>query len=197
VSMWSLNRDARCGAQFDEGLVSTSCSGVEQKPLAFTYVFGQLPGRAGRAATARTRVTQVAVRDDPATSPYPIWLEHKVYEQGDKVTWHRNVYETKWWSQTNVPDEPVAHEWDTPWRFLGPVLPGDHPRPVLKLPKGAFPAWSAERVYVKGDRVQLDGVGYEASWWTRAERPDPNLEQPWDSPWQPLEPPARSQLLTR
>ena len=42
VSMWSLNRDTRCGAQLDPGLVSPNCSGVDQKPLAFTYVFDQL-----------------------------------------------------------------------------------------------------------------------------------------------------------
>jgi chitinase len=197
VSMWSLNRDSRCGAQLDPGIVSSNCSGVEQKPLAFTYVFDQLPGRAGSAAAARTSVTLTAVRDDPATSPYPIWLEGKVYEKGDKVTWHRNVYEAKWWSQDDVPDEPVAHEWDTPWRYLGPVLPGDRPPPVVKLSKGTYAGWRAGRVYVKGQRVQLGGVGFEAKWWTLGDRPDPDVAQPWDSPWEPLEPPTRSRLLDR
>ena len=175
VSMWSLNRDTRCGAQLDPGLVSPNCSGVDQKPLAFTYVFDQLPGRAARAAAARTSVTTSTVRDDPATSPYAIWIEDKVYEQGDKVTWHRGVYEAKWWSTGDVPDAAVAHEWDTPWRYLGPVMPGDHPAPVIRLPKGTYQAWKQKSVYVKGQCVEVNGVGYEAQWWTRGEKPDPNV----------------------
>jgi chitinase len=197
VSMWSLNRDAACGAQLDPGIVSGTCSGVGQERLAFTYVFDTLPGRAADAAAARTAVTSTAVRDDPATSPYPIWLEDKVYEQGDKVTWHRGVYEAKWWSEGDLPDEPVAHEWDTPWRYLGPVMPGDHPAPVVKLRNGTYPAWSVDRVYVKGQRVQVDGIGYEAQWWTRGEHPDPDVKQPWDSPWLVLPSPTRTRLLAR
>ena len=46
VSLWSLNRDTRCGAQLDPGLVSPNCSGVDQKPLAFTYVLDQIAVRA-------------------------------------------------------------------------------------------------------------------------------------------------------
>src|SRR5262249_35701499 len=144
VSMWSLNRDSSCGAQLDPGIVSGSCSGVDQSPLAFTYVFDQLPGRAADAATARPTATSTTGGGDPATSPYPIGLEDKVYEQGDKVTWHRGVYEAKWWSESNLPDEPVSHEWDTPWRYLGPVMPGDHPAPVIKLPNGTYPDWKRD-----------------------------------------------------
>ena len=94
-----------------------------------------------------------------------------------------------------MPDAPVEHEWDTPWRYLGPVMPGDHPAPVIKLTPGTYPAWSVDKVYVKGDRVQVGGTGYEAQWWTRAERPDANVEKPWDSPWVPLEPASRSHVL--
>jgi chitinase len=187
MSMWSLNRDTACGAQLDLGIVSNLCSGVDQEPLAFTNVFDQLPGRPAAAAAAPPpQPVASAPRDDPATSPYPIWSETQVYEKGEKVTWHRNVYETKWWSQGNVPDEPVVNEWDTPWRYLGPVLPGDRPPPILKLPEGTFPGWTARRVYVRGERVQLNGFGYEAKWWTRGDRPDREVAQPWDSPWEAL-----------
>jgi chitinase len=192
VSMWSLNRDTACGAQLDLGIVSNLCSGVEQEPLAFTSVFDQLRGRAADAAASpRTTVTVATdVRDDPATSPHPIWSENKVYEKGDKVTWHRNVYQAKWWSRHDVPDEPVVNEWDTPWRFLGPVLPGDRPAPVIRLPEGTYPKWAARKTYVKGERVQLDGAGYEAKWWTEGDRPDRDVDAPWDSPWELLEEPA-------
>jgi chitinase len=50
---------------------------------------------------------------------------------------------------------------------------------------------------VKGNRVQVNGLGFEAKWWTRGERPDPDVAQPWDSPWEPLEPRSRSHLLGR
>jgi chitinase len=187
MSMWSLNRDTACGAQLDLGMVSDLCSGVKQEALAFTYVFDTLPGRPAAAAKGKTVTVAGDPRDDPATSPHPIWTENKVYEQGDKVTWHRNVYEAKWWSRHDVPDEPVVNEWDTPWRFLGPVLPGDRPAPPPTLPNGTYPTWGKQTVYVKGERVQLDGLGYEAKWWTRGERPDADVAQPWDSPWESLE----------
>lgn len=186
VSMWSLNRDTTCGAQLDLGIVSNLCSGVQQKALAFTYVFDRLPGRSARAASSTTVTSATDMRDDPATSPYVIWSDTKVYKAGDKVTWHRNVYEAKWWSHTNVPDEPVVHEWDTPWRYLGPVLPGDRPPPAL--PEGTFPEWFAGQVYVKGERIQIGATAYEAKWWTRGERPDASVGQPWDLPWEELDP---------
>ena len=76
-------------------------------------------------------------------------------------------------------------------------MPGDHPAPVVKLPKGTYPAWSRDGVYVKGDRVEVDGVGYEAQWWTHAERPDPNVRQAWESPWLKLPQSANSHVLTK
>jgi chitinase len=191
VSMWSANRDVACGAQLDVGTVSNLCSGVMQRPQEFSTLFGALPGRAEAASRLRTaRDAAVPAGDDPATSPYSIWNESRAYKAGVKVTWHRNVYEAKWYSHGDVPDAPVVNEWDTPWRYLGPVLPGDHPAPTF--PPGTYAAWTKDAVYVKGDRVQLDDTVYEAQWWTRGERPDAELAQPWDSPWMVVEPPGRS-----
>ena len=45
--------------------------------------------------------------------------------QGEKVVWQRTVYEAKWWTHDDPPDQRVANEWDTPWRTVGPVLPSD------------------------------------------------------------------------
>lgn len=185
VSIWSLNRDTPCGAQLDLGTLSNLCSGVSQKPLAFTGIFARLPGRAGRAQQVVVGPLRTQQPDDPAHSPYPIWSEAQVYTAGQKVTWHHNVYEAKWWTNADVPDAPVVHEWDTPWRYLGPVLPGDHPAPPL--PKGTYPAWRGTKVYVKGDRVEMNGVGYQARWWTQGD--PPNLSSgPYGSPWQQLPP---------
>lgn len=187
VSIWSLNRDAHCGAQLDPGTVSNLCSGVSQQPLAFTDVFDRLPGRSRQAPTADQAVPlRTQPPDDPAHSPYPIWSDTRAYTAGAKVTWHHNVYQAKWWSRANVPDAPVVHEWDTPWRFLGPVLPGDHPALVSTLPEGTYPAWKRDKIYVKGDRVQRKGVGYEAKWWNHGDPPGSSIGSPYDSPWDPL-----------
>jgi chitinase len=191
LSLWSLNRDIACGAQLDLGAVSDRCSGVRQEPLAFTTVFDSLPGRVATAAHARTRSDRPAEpRDDPDHSPYPIWSEEKRYTKDAKVTWHHNVYEAKWWTQGNAPDEPVVNEWDTPWRYLGPVLPGDRPAPTTTVPDGTYAEWEPDLVYVKGDRVQLDGVPYQAKWWTRGEQPKVEVIEEGDTPWQRLEEPS-------
>jgi chitinase len=184
VSMWSANRDMPCGAQLDLGVVSNQCSGIAQQPLAFTNVFNVLPGRAATAAEGRTVVDSTPEPvDDPARSPYPVWRDTKVYTQGTKVTWHHNVYEAKWWSREDTPDAPVRHAWDTPWRYLGPVLPGDHPVTTDPSLGGKYPTWSHDDVYVKGDRVVLDGVSYEAQWWTQGDEPNPDVDVAWENPW--------------
>jgi chitinase len=91
-----------------------------------------------------------------------------------------------------VPDAPVEHAWDTPWAFLGPVLPGDRPAPST-VPDSTYPEWSEDEVYVKGDLVSLGGVGFEAQWWTRGDRPDPDVDAPWDNPWLRVEVPDPDQ----
>ncbi|MPY94774.1 MAG: glycosyl hydrolase family 18 [Acidimicrobiia bacterium] len=185
VSMWSANRDGPCGAQWAVERVSNTCSGVDQQPLEFTAAFGELGGRAQAAADVRTvpDTSPVAV-DDPATSPYPVWRAQRVYEEGKKVVWHGNVYVAKWWTQGDLPDEPVVNVWDTPWRYVGPVLPSDVPRTVEPVATGDYPAWSPDEVYGKGDRVTSDGAAYVAKWWTRGERPDDDADRPWDTPWE-------------
>ncbi len=100
------------------------------------------------------------------------------------MTWHHNVYEAKWWSRGDVPDAPVRHAWDTPWRYLGPVMPGDTPVTTTGTSADAtYPDWSPDDVYVKGDRVELDGVTYEAQWWTQGDQPDPEVDAQWENPW--------------
>lgn len=44
VSMWSANRDAPCTEAPGPSGVSNTCSGVEQEPLAFSRLFGELSG---------------------------------------------------------------------------------------------------------------------------------------------------------
>lgn len=129
VSMWSLNRDQQCGAQVGQATVSTVCSGVAQAPLAFSQIFDQIQQPLQAPLEASSGGISSSPRDDPATSPDPIWRAKAIYRVGDKVTWHHNVFQAKWYTQGDLPDAPVAHAWDSPWLLLGPVMPGDRPLP--------------------------------------------------------------------
>lgn len=142
VSMWSLNRDQQCGAQVGSATVSTVCSGVAQAPLAFSQVFDQLQQPLQPPLRTTRGGVSSSPRDDPATSPDAIWHAKTIYHVGDKVTWHHSVFQAKWYTQGDLPDAPVAHEWDSPWLLLGPVMPGDRPLPKKKTTPTSAPAAS-------------------------------------------------------
>jgi chitinase len=184
VSMWSANRDDRCGAQSDSERVSNTCSGVDQDPLAFTWELSRLdatlPDRTPPVKAALR--ADASSRDDPATSPYPIWRAAKAYLRGDKIVWHGAVYEAKWFTKGDLPDETVPHLWDTPWRYVGPVLAADAP-PAPALVPGQFRRWSADEVFQRGDKATFKGVVYQAKWWTQGDVPQPDPDRPYDVPW--------------
>jgi chitinase len=205
LSFWSLNRDVACGPNYvDISTVSNNCSGVGQDAAGFSQDLGAFA--AGSAAPAGSLSATAsaadasgsgsasgiplagsnAPTDDPATSPYPIWAAVKAYAKGDKVVWHRNVYQAKWYTQGDTPDLPVANLADTPWQLIGPVLPGEHPAPLPTLPAGTYPDWSASATYTAGQRVLYQGVGYEAKWWTQADVPGADVLSPADTPWAQL-----------
>lgn len=194
LSFWSANRDVACGAVVDDDRVSNTCSGVNQDPLEFSTVFaeGARTSRPGeRAETSNdggeTREDGLT-RDDPRTSPYPIWRSAKAYEADDKVVWQGRVYQAKWWTQGDQPDAPVKNTWETPWRYLGPVLESDREavRNSTPAPDGVRPRWAAETVYVAGDEVEHDGHAFRAKWWTQGDLPEADPDQPYDHPWEYL-----------
>jgi chitinase len=205
LSIWSANRDQTCGVNYaNPEVVSDDCSGVNQQPGAFSAIFDTFvpaaaaadvaaanpanpaePSTASAASAARASGSATMV-DDPATSPYPIWNADGQYPANTKIVWHHNVYEAKWWTQGDLPDSPVTNPADTPWTLIGPVLPGEHPAPLPTLSAGTYPQWSAATVYVAGQRVLYQGVGYQAKWWTQDQPPQPNPLQPADTPWQLL-----------
>ncbi|PYI65831.1 glycosyl hydrolase family 18 [Arthrobacter livingstonensis] len=200
ISMWSLNRDATCGPNYpDVARVSDACSGVDQGDQLFSQVLGQglttpLAAATTAAPQATARSTQVA--DNPATSPYPIWSDLAVYVAGDQIVWHGNVYLAKWWTQGDVPDNPVATDGTTPWQLVGPVLPGDKPAPVVTVPAGTYPVWAQATVYLQGDRVMFDGRVFEAKWWTRDDSPAAALQGDPASAWTMLTNAQVQQLLS-
>ncbi len=191
LSMWSLNRDQTCGPNYaNVEVVSPNCSGVNQAAGAFTTIFKPFTTTAADSIAASSAPTisnsaraNATAADDPATSPYAIWNSAAAYAKGTKIVWHHNVYEAKWYTQGDTPDAPVATPADTPWTLIGPVLPGEHPAPTPTLAAGTYPTWSADQVYVAGDRVLYDGTGYQAKWWTQGDVPGLQVLTPSDTPW--------------
>lgn len=188
ISMWSANRDQQCADNWpDPKQVSDSCSGVEQERGDFSRILSKhRPGEISQIAeavdTARADLSQ---KDDPDTSPYPIWNEKAAYPAETKIVWKRNVYEAKWWTEGDQPD--LANDSGSqPWHLIGPVLPGEKPQQRLRLPEATYPSWSKDIEYRRGDRVMFDGEGYEAKWFSVGDSPDESLVQPQESPWRAL-----------
>ena len=191
MSMWSLNRDITCGSNYvNLAVVSDACSGVSQGSSTFAEVLGaKLTGKphfSAGSVTTDEAVDPSSLKDDPATSPYAIWEDGSSYLQGTKVVWHHNVYQAKWWTRGDTPDDPVLNDWETPWLLIGPVLPGETPIPQPTLPAGTYPDWTGAAVFDKGDRVLFDGVPYQAKWWTQGDSPEAASSDPDGSPWVPL-----------
>ena len=191
MSMWSLNRDVTCGPNYaDVTRVSDACSGVDQGDLRFADLLavgfdGDAIQSSGRTTTSEP-VDPDDITDDPATSPYPVWAEESAYLAGTKVVWHRNVYEAKWWTRGDLPDNPVLNSWETPWTLIGPVLAGEKPQQLTTLPYGLYADWDGFTVYDKGSRIMFEGMPYEAKWWTQGDSPEAYGADPDSSPWAPL-----------
>ncbi len=189
VSMWSLNRDARCRGTFTNVVVhSNTCSGVAQDALAFSSVFAGLPGSAvgtsGREAVAIP--DQEPVVDDPETSPYPVWRLSALYVGGYKVVWHGVVYEAKWANQGSDPSGAGDTTSPNPWSVIGPVSASETaPRPSPAV-TGVTAVWKPSTVYARGDRVLLDGLPYQARWSTKGDAPSTEYPIGPEEPWQPL-----------
>jgi chitinase len=185
VSMWSLNRDRTCSSNYPElTRVSDSCSGVGQGSVRFSTALGAdvVPSGPAEAPSEEATATPAA-SDDPATSPYPVWNPDAAYSGGGRIVWHGNVYEAKWWTRADFPDDPVLQGEATPWKLVGPVLPGDRPSPPATVPAGTFPDWTPETVYRKGDRTLFDGSAFEAKWWTQGDSPEAAAQGAAGSPW--------------
>ena len=203
-SMWSLNRDAPCGGNIDPAISNNTCSGVDQKPLEFSQIFSAGGGRAtsneavanAEAMSGRSRVNSGAASTE-GTGPYQDWRPRREYDLAEKIVWRGQVYESKWWNVGAQPDAPVKHDWDSPWRVLGPVLEGDPSLPTPPtIPEGTYQEWSQKTIYDTGDRVEHLGVGYRAKWWTRGDDPSVDVDNDWQNPWEVVGPPPNATTTT-
>ncbi len=188
MSMWSANRDIECGENYvNLNVVSDSCSGVSQARLDFTKIlmqgFDSEISQNAAIQTVSNNQEETSQIDIPEESPYQIWIENGTYLQGTKVVWHRNVYQAKWWTKGDLPDNPVLQTWETPWQLLGPVMPGEKPVSMATLPKGTYPEWSGTDIYQAEDRVIFMDTPYEAKWWTQGDSPAASTSNPDSSPW--------------
>ncbi|MEV7623922.1 chitinase [Actinoplanes sp. NPDC089786] len=189
VSMWSLNRDAKCRGTFTNVVVhSNTCSGVDQDALAFSRVFAGLPGSAvGTSARDAVEIPDSEpVADDPETSPYPVWRLTAQYVNGYKVVWHGVVYEAKWTNQGSDPSEAGDSATPTPWTVIGPVSPTEKAPVPTPTVTGVSEAWDSEKVYAHGDRVRVGDLPYEARWSTKGDAPSTDFPTNPDDPWKPL-----------
>lgn len=192
MSIWSANRDLKCGDNYvDLTIVSDSCSGVDQQKLEFTSILGVgFEGKISSSSSQKTINEPDAkpenIKDDPTTSPYQIWSPDGTYLEGTKVVWRKNVYQSKWWTQGDLPDNPVLQGWQTPWELIGPVLPGEVPIKQPTLPKNTYPDWSGDKTYNTNDRVIFENTPYQAKWWNKGESPAAASSKASESPWAPL-----------
>jgi chitinase len=191
VSMWSANRDRTCGSNYtDLKTVSDSCSGIQQSGVSFASILstgfnGNMDLSAGVVTKPDTN-SELQKVDDPATSPYQIWIASGAYLQGTKVVWHHNVYEAKYYTQGDTPDNPVLQAYQTPWQLVGPVLPGEKPIKQATLPEGTYPDWVGTTIYSADQRVLFNGVPYQAKWYNVAQSPAAASSNPTGSPWTAL-----------
>lgn len=199
LSFWSINRDAPCGPGTDKERVSNTCSGVNQEPLEFTRIFDdgshkRIPfggGTNGQLSVLTTSESstkgETFMRDDPHTSPYPLWRSEKAYEADSKVVWQGRVYQAKWWTEDEQPDAPVDNIWETPWRYLGPVLESDREaiRENTETSENWIP-WTEEKVFIEGDEIEYNNQVFRAKWWSQGDLPQENPDQLYDHPWEYL-----------
>lgn len=199
LSMWSANRDIQCGENYANlTVVSDSCSGIKQQPLDFASELGKsFEGSILKSMTVTKEdvLTETELTDDPENSPYKIWNENHVYLSGTKVVWHRNVYQAKWWTQGDLPDNPILQAWQTPWELIGPVLPGEKTIEQQTLPEGTLPNWSGTQQYDAGEQIMFNGVPYQAKWWTQGDSPAAAASNPTSSPWIALSQSQINELL--
>lgn len=190
VSLWSLNRDTTCGRTFADVVVhSTTCSGVEQKPLAFVNAFGGLGsgGPAVRLDPEGGPASGGLVVDNPATSPFPIWRPGGQYPTGYRVVWHGQVYEARWYAAAGIdPSLSSTAGSVSPWALLGAVTRTDvAPKPVPTV-TGVTTPWDPTVLYQRGDRVLFNGLPYEARWASRDTSPGTLFPIGPDEAWAPL-----------
>ncbi len=93
---------------------------------------------------------------DPSPDPTPVeaaeYSASEIYTAGDRVSYKGSIYEAKWWTKGDAPDQTDAFK-------------------LIQSGSGT-PAWNENHAYSGGDLVTYDGAAYKAKWWTKGDTPD-------------------------
>ena len=156
VSMWSLNRDAQCGASLSRArILANDCSGVTQATLGFSAILSQARGHAPGSPSAKS-FSAPTTTTTPSTSqgslPFPVWASTNIYPAKYQVTWNGNVYQAKWTTQGQPPDAKVQYQFQSAWQLIGPVLSTDHAPTTTTIPFASTRCGARVRRIRKGRR---------------------------------------------
>lgn len=135
-----------------------------------------------------TRVVETLPTDpseptDP-TEPTNSWDIDKVYNTGDQVVVSGVTYQAKWWNQGEKPVTGTTAVWEvisgTPTTNPVEPTPPIEPAPVEPtpptLPVDPNSTWDTTATYNTGDQVTINGVTYQAQWWTQGNNPETSGE---------------------
>ncbi|PQJ89282.1 MULTISPECIES: chitinase [Aliivibrio] len=135
-----------------------------------------------------TRVVETLPTDpseptDP-TDPTNTWDAGKVYNTGDQVVVDGVTYQAKWWNQGENPVTGTTGVWEvisgTPTTPVSPApvepTPPAPVEPTPVEPTDPSSTWNATAAYNTGDQVTVNGVTYQAQWWTQGNSPETSGE---------------------
>ncbi len=138
-----------------------------------------------------TRVVETLPTDpseptDP-TDPTNTWDASKVYNTGDQVVLNGVTYQAKWWNQGENPVTGTTGVWEvisgtpttnpvepTPPTPVEPTAPVEPTPPTV--PADPNSTWDTTATYNTGDQVTINGVTYQAQWWTQGNNPETSGE---------------------
>lgn len=125
---------------------------------------------------------------DPV-DPTNVWDANKVYNSGDQVIVSGVTYQAKWWNQGDNPTTSTTGV----WKIISgsPTIPPVEPTPPTPVdptpptpvepipptePTDPSSTWDATATYNTGDQVTVNGVTYQAQWWTQGNNPETSGE---------------------
>ncbi|MGF1901639.1 chitinase [Aliivibrio sifiae] len=143
-----------------------------------------------------TRVVETLPTDpseptDP-TDPTNTWDASKVYNTGDQVVLNGVTYQAKWWNQGENPVTGTTGVWEvisgtpttnpveptppTPVEPTPPIKPAPVEPTPPTVPADPNSTWDTTATYNTGDQVTINGVTYQAQWWTQGNNPETSGE---------------------
>ncbi len=143
-----------------------------------------------------TRVVETLPTDpseptDP-TDPTNTWDASKVYNTGDQVVLNGVTYQAKWWNQGENPVTGTTGVWEvisgtpttnpveptppTPVEPTPPIEPAPVEPTPPTVPADPNSTWDTTATYNTGDQVTINGVTYQAQWWTQGNNPETSGE---------------------